>query len=74
MMIEKIIIIMMIADEAPMPISLRPKVNFCMKSGRRPVAVPGPPSVMRDDEIVGLDREMREHHESRKEHRAHQAE
>ena len=46
MMIEKIIIIMMMAEAAPMPISLRPKVNFCMNSAGVQVAVPGPPSVI----------------------------
>ena len=41
MMIEKIIIIMMIAEAAPIPISLRPKVNFCMNIAGVQVAVPG---------------------------------
>ena len=46
MMIEKIIISMMIAEAAPMPISLRAKVKFYMKSAGVQVAVPGPPSVI----------------------------
>ena len=44
-MIAKIIISMMIADAAPMPISLRVKVKYYMKVAGSPVALPGPPSV-----------------------------
>ena len=45
MMIEEIIISMIIAEAAPMPISLRVKVYVYMKVAGSPVAVPGPPSV-----------------------------
>ena len=38
--------IMMMAEEAPMPISLRVKVKFCMNSAGVQVAVPGPPDVI----------------------------
>ena len=57
-MIEKIIIIMMMADDAPIAISLRPKVNFC-RTGRHPGGRAGAAVGHGDDEVVGLDGEVR---------------
>ena len=67
-MIEAIMISMMMAEAAPMPMVAGEGVGI--HEGRRQLGrLAGPAAGQRDDQVVGLDGEVGEHHEGRQEDR-----
>ncbi len=68
-MMAQIVISMITALAEPTAIWLRVKVYSYMKFEGSSVDAAGPAAGQRDDEVVGLDRHVREHDEGRQEDR-----